>query len=151
MRAIYVLTLYPRGDPSGKVSFLCKSACYSLAGSDRLPQIYMVLRGLYGLRPDSGFRRLRVWVGRTSTDLVIAEKLCSTTLSSHPQTRRTPSRRRQSRRECLPQRSLTEYMFGNCCVKQNLCDSELSPFALLEHILVYHGFWEPSALDAFYI
>ena len=151
MLAIYVLTLYPRGDPSGKVSFLCKSACYSLAGSDRLPQIYMVLRGLYGLRPDSGFRRLRVWVGRTSTDLVIAEKLCSTTLSSHPQTRRTPSRRRQSRRECLPQRRFAEDMVRNHSIKLNFCDPELGSLTLFKHILVYHGFWEPSALDALYI
>jgi hypothetical protein len=63
------LTLYPRGDPSDKVSFRSISACYSCAGSNRLPQSYMVLRSLYGLRPMIRFQTLRVWVGRTSTRL----------------------------------------------------------------------------------
>ena len=38
--------------------------CYSHTGSNHLPQSYMVLRSLYGLRPE-----ILVWVGRTSTRL----------------------------------------------------------------------------------
>ena len=66
MLAVCVLTLYPRGDSSGWLSFLSKSACYSRAGTSRLAKIYMVLRSLYGLWPDIWFR---VWEGRTSTEL----------------------------------------------------------------------------------
>jgi hypothetical protein len=46
------------------VSTRSDSACYSRAGLDRLSQIYMVLRSLYGLRPE-----ILVWVGRTSMGL----------------------------------------------------------------------------------
>ena len=47
--AMCVLTLYPRGDPSDKVSTRSDSACYGHVDSNRLPQSYMVLRSLYGL------------------------------------------------------------------------------------------------------
>ena len=47
--AMCTLTLYPRGDPSDKVSTRSDSAYYGHVGSNRLPQSYMVLRSLYGL------------------------------------------------------------------------------------------------------
>ncbi len=63
--AMCTLTLYPRGDPSDKVLTRSDSACYGHVDSNRLPQSYMVLRSLYGLRPE-----ILVWVERTSTRLI---------------------------------------------------------------------------------
>jgi len=57
-------TLYPTGHPSNKVSFCSISVYYSHTGSNHLPQSYVVLRSLYGLRPE-----ILVWVGRTSMGL----------------------------------------------------------------------------------
>jgi len=68
--AMCALTLYPLGHPRGKVSTRSDSACYSRAGSNRLPQSYMVLRSLYGLRPEISLQTLQAWVGQTSTRLI---------------------------------------------------------------------------------